>query len=214
MATRGRPRKTEEEKKAGRLRLQNMSVEERVENGANYLASHNRLSTIVNSDDDDAHRYMRNMLEILELKPIDFQDYDAVQNRISEYFEIVSRNGIKPGVAGLACAMNTDRRTLQSMVTGKPFNSRGNVIRIPSEVTTLMKKVYAILEMQWEDNMQNGKINPASGIFLGKNNFGYSDVQEHVVTPAVEERRDYDIDSISKRYLTGEQPIDSEGSVE
>lgn len=31
--------------------------------------------------------------------------------------------------------------------------------------------------------MQNGKVNPASGIFLGKNMFGYKDVQDVVVTP-------------------------------
>ena len=31
--------------------------------------------------------------------------------------------------------------------------------------------------------MTSGKINPVSGIFLGKNNFGYQDKQEYVVTP-------------------------------
>jgi hypothetical protein len=31
--------------------------------------------------------------------------------------------------------------------------------------------------------MTNGKINPVSGIFLGKNNFGYQDKQEYVLTP-------------------------------
>ena len=31
--------------------------------------------------------------------------------------------------------------------------------------------------------MLNGKINPVSGIFLGKNNFGYKDQQEYVLTP-------------------------------
>ena len=40
-----------------------------------------------------------------------------------------------------------------------------------------------MLEALWEDYMQNGKINPVSGIFLGKNNFGYLDKQEYVVTP-------------------------------
>ena len=33
------------------------------------------------------------------------------------------------------------------------------------------------------DYMQNGRINPVSGIFLMKNNFGYQDKQEVVVTP-------------------------------
>ena len=33
------------------------------------------------------------------------------------------------------------------------------------------------------DYMQNGKINPVSGIFLMKNNMGYEDKTEMVVTP-------------------------------
>ena len=33
------------------------------------------------------------------------------------------------------------------------------------------------------DYMQNGKINPVSGIFLMKNNLGYTDKQEVIVTP-------------------------------
>jgi hypothetical protein len=40
-----------------------------------------------------------------------------------------------------------------------------------------------VLEELWEDYMLNGKINPVSGIFLGKNNFQYADRQDVVVTP-------------------------------
>ena len=54
--------------------------------------------------------------------------------------------------------------------------------------------------MLWENYMQNGKINPVSGIFLGKNNFGYQDKQEHVLTPNVRPDSDYSADDIRKRY--------------
>ena len=40
-----------------------------------------------------------------------------------------------------------------------------------------------MLEELWVEYMQNGKINPASGIFLGKNMFQYKDTQDLVVTP-------------------------------
>lgn len=40
-----------------------------------------------------------------------------------------------------------------------------------------------LMEEIWYDMMQNGKINPASGIFLAKNIFGYKDVADVVVTP-------------------------------
>ena len=53
--------------------------------------------------------------------------------------------------------------------------------------------------------MNSGKINPVSGIFLGKNNFGYQDKTEYVVTPNVQQDNDYNADDIRSRYL-----IDSE----
>jgi hypothetical protein len=58
------------------------------------------------------------------------------------------------------------------------------------------------MENLWENYMQNGKINPVSGIFLGKNNFGYQDKTEHVITPTINSDTDYSVDDIKQRYLT------------
>ena len=65
------------------------------------------------------------------------------------------------------------------------------------------------MEILWENYMQNGKINPVSGIFLGKNNFGYVDKQEHVLTPTINSADDYSADDIRKRYLTDSATFDS-----
>jgi hypothetical protein len=56
------------------------------------------------------------------------------------------------------------------------------------------------LEALWEDYMQNGKINPVSGIFLGKNNFGYSDKQEYVLTPNTGEIEQRNVAEIEAKY--------------
>jgi hypothetical protein len=56
------------------------------------------------------------------------------------------------------------------------------------------------MEILWENYMQNGKINPVSGIFLGKNNFGYQDKTEYVVTPNTNSDSDFNADDIRKRY--------------
>jgi hypothetical protein len=40
-----------------------------------------------------------------------------------------------------------------------------------------------LFDSLWMDYMQNGQINPASGIFLGKNLFGYRDVVDYTLTP-------------------------------
>ena len=55
------------------------------------------------------------------------------------------------------------------------------------------------MEDLWENYMQNGKINPVSGIFLGKNNFGYQDKQEMVLTPNQPEA-DFSAKDIADRY--------------
>jgi hypothetical protein len=57
-----------------------------------------------------------------------------------------------------------------------------------------------MLEALWEDYMMNGKINPVSGIFLGKNNFGYQDKQEYVVTPNTNAISEVDIKAIEDKY--------------
>jgi hypothetical protein len=63
-----------------------------------------------------------------------------------------------------------------------------------------IKKAYKLMENMWENYMQNGKINPVSGIFLGKNNFGYQDKTEYVVTPNTNSDNDYNAEDIRKRY--------------
>jgi hypothetical protein len=50
--------------------------------------------------------------------------------------------------------------------------------------------------------MQNGKINPVAGIFLGKNMFGgsYSDKQEVVLTPNTQGLSNADVATIEAKY--------------
>ena len=59
--------------------------------------------------------------------------------------------------------------------------------------------------MSWENYMNSGKINPVSGIFLGKNNFGYQDKTEYVLTPNTNTDNDYSADEIRERYIAADQ---------
>jgi hypothetical protein len=58
---------------------------------------------------------------------------------------------------------------------------------------------YAVMETLWEDYMQNGKINPVSGIFLAKNNYDYTDKQEMVLTPNTQQET-VDMATIEAKY--------------
>ena len=57
------------------------------------------------------------------------------------------------------------------------------------------------MDVLWENYMQNGKINPVAGIFLGKNNFGYQDKSEYILTPNTRDDSDYSAEEIKQRYL-------------
>ena len=54
----------------------------------------------------------------------------------------------------------------------------------------------------WADFMLNGKINPASGIFLSKNWFNYKDVADVVVTPN-NPMQGLDAEEAKKRLIEG-----------
>ncbi len=144
--------------------------------------------------------YLRQSLELMNLPTIDLHDVVAVQERINEFFNIMAKYDTKPTVAGMAMALGIDRRTLWAIRNDQPTGGAGYKTALPPEVANSIKKAYILMENLWENYMQNGKINPVSGIFLGKNNFGYQDKTEYVVTPNVQQDN-YDPDSIRQRYL-------------
>ena len=153
----------------------------------------------------DTVKYIMQSLRIANLPNIDLQDPVAVQNRINDYFTIVAENEMKPTVAGLGLALNgMDRRRLWEIRTGQYGNTRGETATLPKSVTDVIKKAYKIMEELWENYMQNGKINPVSGIFLGKNNFGYQDKQDVVITPNTNPESDFSADDIKRRYALPE----------
>lgn len=148
-------------------------------------------------DPGDNTKYLLASLELMNLPDIDLKDVDQVNARLDEYFKIQAKHDMKPTVSGLGLALNgMDRRRLWEIKTGAK-----NVYDLPTSVTDAIKRAYKLMETLWENYMQNGKINPVSGIFLGKNNFGYLDKTEYVVTPNNNSDSQIDADAIRKRYL-------------
>lgn len=113
-------------------------------------------------------------LERKRLPPIDISDPEQVKQRISEYLDFCELNDKKPSVVAMANWLGVSRDTLNSWKRGE---CRGETH------SDTIKKALLLMEEIWYDLMQNGKINPGSGIFLGKNMFGYKDVADVVVTP-------------------------------
>lgn len=173
--------------------------------GNNFLTD-----AALNVEPGDNSKFIMVNVELMNMPDIDLKKVDEVAHRLNEYFALYARNDMKPTVAGMAIALGMDRRTLWAITHNAPTGGAGYKTALPPEVADTIKKAYFLLENMWESYMNSGKINPVSGIFLGKNNFGYQDKTEYVLTPNSKHDSDYDADDIRKRYLTAGATIDSD----
>lgn len=150
----------------------------------------------------DNAKIMSINIALFNMQDIDMTDAQAVTNRLGEYFALYEQADLKPTVAGMAIALNgMSRQTLTAIAHDRVTGSTGYKSALPPEVTATIKKAYKMMENMWETYMNSGKINPVSGIFLGKNNYGYQDKTEYVLTPNTQNDSDYDAEDIRQRYL-------------
>lgn len=119
-------------------------------------------------------RFRRYAQATMELAPIDTRDPVEVEMRIKDYFDCCYQNDITPQKPGLAKWIGVTPRTLDRWYFGEIRNSTHREI---------MERAYGILEEGLYEQLQNGQINPGSGIFLLKNMFWYKDVQDIAVAP-------------------------------
>lgn len=145
---------------------------------------------LINAEPGDNSRFLRHALATREMPPIDISDIKQVEGRIMWYFGHCKEDDIKPTVTGFCNSLGISRQTLLNWKTG--------TYRADSHQTVILN-AYSILEEMWEHYMMNGKINPVSGIFLGKNNFSYLDKQDIVVTPNTQSEI-VDVETIEAKY--------------
>lgn len=172
----GRPRKTPEEKALAAKKKQELREttfgQELVEPGDNT-------------------KFLNHALTIMRWPLIDITDPEEVRLRIADYFQLCVTNDVKPSVKGLENALRVNRSTIWEWRHG---NYRAGTHQ------AIICEAYDLMEALWQDYMQNGKINPVSGIFLGKNLFSYADKQEVVLTPNQNQITEADVAAIEAKY--------------
>lgn len=139
----------------------------------------------------DNSRFLRHALQTLDMPPIDISDPKQVEARIDWYFQHCIDNEMKPTVKGFCNSLGVSRKTLMEWRHG---NYRATTHQ------AIIMKAYDLLEELWESYMLNGKINPVSGIFLGKNQWDYADKQEYVLTPNTGGIEEVDPATIEAKY--------------
>lgn len=142
----------------------------------------------------DNARYIAHLWEVgsISKQQVDFNDDKLVEYVIGKYFQICVKDDMKPTLAALAVAFHTNRKTLLRWLSGEAYKNA-------TKSRELLMTAYAILNAQMEIYMNNGKINPVAAIFLMKNNFGYEDKSEQVITPKVQEISTQE--DLQKKYL-------------
>lgn len=129
-----------------------------------------RPDRTVQTEPGDNAKYIHHNMMLYNLEPLALDNAEEVKERTQVYFDICAQNDMKPSVAGYALALGISRQELWNIVSGKRVK--------PDGVIDALKRPYLVLNAQMEDYMQNGKVNPVTGIFLSKNHFGYQDKQE------------------------------------
>lgn len=127
------------------------------------------------SEPGDNSRFLRHSLEISQWGDVQMSDPVQVKERSLKYMEKCIEDDVKPSIEEYALALGISRQALHQYRTG--------VIGKNAEVLYTLKKTCDLINAQMAHYMQNGKINPVAGIFLMKNNMGYTDKQEVVVSP-------------------------------
>lgn len=113
-------------------------------------------------------------IQLASLPKIDLDDYQLVQSRIGDYFNLAMEAGSKPSLAGLALALGVERNTILNWASG---------VNRPSTYGDLILRAKTIIEEQLETGIVNGEVNPVGAIFVMKNNFGYKDIQDVKIAP-------------------------------
>ena len=134
--------------------------------------------------------YLSFAIQSWGIKRVNTKDPEAIKERLTWYFERCIENNMKPTMSGMASALGVSRQILWDWHNGtrRPENYE------------IIESAYNMMEQLWEMYMMNGQINPASGIFLGKNHFGYKDVQDIVVQPKQPLGEEADTEAIEEKY--------------
>ena len=140
-------------------------------------------------------KMLRHMREVAALgPPLDLScDVEGVRKRIVDYFALCEKNDVKPAVSALAMALGTTRDQF--------YHYRKGDFGKSEEIRNLFKQAQSILDALMEGYMQQGMINPVSGIVLMRNNHGYKN--QDVPSPEEEPPKlpEANVQQLAEKYL-------------
>lgn len=132
------------------------------------------------------------ILAITPKEPLDYADVDEMERRFYNYLELCAVWDMKVGNQAAYTAIGITKEQAwewENVTKGNPRRS------------DFIKKVRQICGLYREGLMQDGKINPVTGIFWQKNYDGMKDQSEVVLTPNNPLGDGKDTEALKQKYL-------------
>lgn len=142
------------------------------------------------------------MQAILPTEPLDHDDVAEMERRFMRYLDLCAQWDMKIGNQAAYAAIGINKDLVYEWTVRRQTN--------PAR-TEFIKKVQQFCAMYREGLMEDGKVNPVTGIFWQKNYDGMRDQQEVVLTPNVSPLGEQqDAEALKQKYLENTYGITGE----
>lgn len=133
----------------------------------------------------------------------DLHNPEEVKQAIINYFTSCQRNHVRPGNLGLYAALGMSRQDYNNVITGKSKS------KVSPDCIDILKKATIAIGQYREGLALDGKINPVTYIFMGKNYDGLTDTQQIEVSAAPGPAAQQTPEEIA-RQIEQDIPLDAE----
>lgn len=149
---------------------------------------------------------IRFMRMIIPDTPIDTNDIEEMKRRFDRYLSLCEQYDQKVGNQAAYAAIGLTKEQVWDFIN----RNKSNPTR-----SDFLKKVQQICGIYRESLMEDGKVNPVTGIFWQKNYDGMRDAQEIVVSPAVNPLGDGEsAERLAEKYLEQTKGIEQKDIID
>jgi hypothetical protein len=173
--------------------------------GGSRKGGHNNFlgDAAISATPEELREFTRHALELFEATPPDLHNADEVRQAIENYFQSCIKRGVRPGNLGLYAALGITKQDYYDVVNGR------NKSKVSPDCIDMLKKAAIAIGQYREGLALEGKINPVTYIFMGKNYDGLQDQTQIEVTAQPGPAASMTPEEIA-RQIEKDIPIDAE----
>lgn len=152
---------------------------------------------------EELRKFTQLALKVFSIEAPDLHNPDDVKRAIVDYFNYCDVNGIRPGNMGLYAALGMSKQDVHDAITGK------TKYKVSPAALDLIQKARHAMSAYREGLALEGRINPVTYIFMGKNFDGLQDQTHIEVTAAPGPAANLSPDQIAKQ-IEQDIPLEAE----